>query len=104
MSRKSLFELATQDPVELNSIVLKSKLAALLRILIKEAGWSQAVVAEKLETTQPRVSNLLAGHIDKFSVDFLLNSLFRLGYKTDLEYNPSDKEQPLFMSLKKAVL
>lgn len=104
MSRRSLFELTTQDPVELNSIVLKSKLASLLRILIKNEGWSQTAVAEKLQTTQSRVSNLLAGHVSKFSLDFLLNSLFRLGYKTDLDYNPADDDQPLTIAIKKAVL
>lgn len=104
MSRKSLFELATQDPVELNSLVLKSKLAALIRLLVKEQDLSQMKVAEILSTSQARVSNLLAGHIEKFSVDFLLTSLFKFGYKADFDYDPTDKNEPLRVSIKKAVL
>lgn len=104
MSRKSLFELATQDPVELNALVLKSKFAALIRLLVKEQNLSQMNVAELLSTSQARVSNLLAGHIEKFSIDFLLTSLFKLGYKADFDYDPTDKAEPLRVSIKKAVL
>lgn len=104
MSRKSLFELATQDPVELNSLVLKSKLAALIRILVREQNLSQTKTAEMLLTTQSRVSNLLAGHVSKFSIDFLLLSLFRLGYKADFDYDPTDRDEPLRVTIKKAVL
>lgn len=104
MSRKSLFELATQDPVELNALVLKSKLAALIRLLVRDRGLSQVEVAEVLKTTQPRVSLLLSGHVSKFSIDFLLGSLNRLGYKSDLDYDPTNKDQPLLISMKKAVL
>jgi predicted XRE-type DNA-binding protein len=104
MSSKSLFELATQDPIELNSLVLKSKLAALIRILVKEKNLSQTKTAEILLTTQPRVSNLLNGQVNKFSIDFLLVSLLRLGYKADFDYDPTDLDEPLRISMKKAVL
>lgn len=104
MSRKSLLELATQDPVELNTLVLKSKLAALIRILVRERNLSQVKVAELLSTSQARVSNLLAGHVGKFSLDFLFTSLFKLGYKADFDYDPTDVEEPLRVSIKKAVL
>lgn len=104
MSRKSLFELATQDPVELNSLVLKSKLAALIRLLVRDRKLSQVKVAELLSTSQARVSNLLAGHVSKFSIDFLLTSLFKLGYKADFDYDPTDAQEPLRVSIKKAVL
>lgn len=104
MSRKSLLELATQDPVELNSLVLKSKLAALIRILVRDKKLSQVKVAELLSTSQARVSNLLAGQVGKFSIDFLLTSLFKLGYKADFDYDPTDTEEPLRISVKKAVL
>ena len=104
MSRKSLLELATQDPVELNSLVLKSKLAALIRILVRDMNLSQVKVAELLSTSQARVSNLLAGHVGKFSIDFLLTSLFKLGYKADFDYAPANVEEPLRISIKKAVL
>lgn len=104
MDRSSLFELATQDPVELNSLILKSKLSSIIRLLVKNSGLSQSEVAKALQTTQPRVSNLLNGQLSKFSVDFLLESLCRLGYKLDIDFDPMEMNEPMHMTLKKAVL
>lgn len=104
MNRASLFELSTQDPIELNSLILKSKLAAIIGVLVTGGGWSQKKVAEKLQTSQPRVSNLLSGKLSKFSVDFLLESLCRLGYKFDIDFDPRDMDEPMKIAVKKAVL
>ena len=104
MDRSSLFELATQDPVELNSLILKSKLSVIISLLVKKSELNQSEVAKVLETSQPRVSNLLNGKLSKFSVDFLLESLCRLGYKLDIDFDPSDLNEPMQMTLKKAVL
>lgn len=104
MNRVSLFELSTQDPVELNLLILKSKLSAIIGILVASNGWSQKQVAEKLETSQPRVSNLLGGKLAKFSIDFLLESLCRLGYKFDVDFTPANLDEPMHMAVKKAVL
>ena len=86
MNRVTLFELSTQDPLALNSLILKSKLSAIIGLLVANNGWSQKQVAEKLETTQPRVSNLLRGKLSNFSINFLLESLCRLGYKFDIAF------------------
>ncbi|RYZ75463.1 MAG: XRE family transcriptional regulator [Proteobacteria bacterium] len=104
MERVSLFETVTQDPVELNSLILKSKLAAIIRIMVSNAELSQKQVAKMLETTQPRISNLLGGQLAKFSVDFLLESLCRLGYKFDIDFDPRDMDEPMQIAVKKAVL
>ena len=104
MNLVSLFETVTQDPIELNSLILKSKLAAIIRIMVSNAELSQKQVAAMLETTQPRISNLLGGQLSKFSVDFLLECLCRLGYKLDINFNPKDMNEPMKMALKKAVL
>jgi predicted XRE-type DNA-binding protein len=106
MNRASLFELSTQDPIELNSLILKSKLAAIIGVLVTSSGWNQKKIAEKLQTSQPRVSNLLSGKLAKFSVDFLLESLCRLGYKfdIDIDFDPRDMDEPMKIAVKKAVL
>jgi predicted XRE-type DNA-binding protein len=104
MTRASLFELSTQDPIELNSLILKSKLASIIRILVAKTGFNQQQVAELLKTSQPRVSNLLSGKLAKFSIDFLLESLARLGYKFDIDFTPTDPLEPMRIAVKKAVL
>jgi predicted XRE-type DNA-binding protein len=104
MSRTSLFEMITQDPVELNSLILKSKLAAIIGMMVSSKGWTQTKVSDVLKISQPRVSNLLKGRLDKFSIDALFEFLFRLGYKLDMDFTPQNDAVPLSMSIKKAVL
>jgi len=43
-----------------------------IRDLIQYEGWSQAIAAKKLGLTQPRISDLVNGKIEKFSIDKLL--------------------------------
>lgn len=104
MSRISLFEMITQDPVELNSLILKSKLAAIVGLTVKSKGWTQTKASEILKISQPRVSNLMKGKINQFSIDALFECAFRLGYKLDMDFTPENNETPLSMVVKKAVL
>lgn len=104
MKHKSIFEIIAQDPIELNLLILKSKLISVIVDMIKLNGWTQKSAAEKLKISQPRVSNLSKGKVDKFSIDFLLELILNLGYKLELNYTPSRADQPMDMALKKAVL
>ncbi|WP_344701986.1 helix-turn-helix domain-containing protein, partial [Halomonas cibimaris] len=60
-----------------------------------DQGWTQTSAAKKLGVSQPRISNLMNGKIDKFSVDMLLEILFKLGYTLDMRFNPMDHKNPL---------
>ena len=46
-----------------------------LRDIVEEKGWKQAEAARVFKLTQPRVSDLLQGKIDKFSIDLLMTCL-----------------------------
>lgn len=100
----SPFELFAKDSVELNMMTLKSKLLIILAEMIRGEGWSQADAAEKLGVSQPRVSNLMNGHVSKFAIDTLLEMLCRIGFVMDVTFRPHDKEMPLKVSVKKAVV
>lgn len=89
------FELISSDPVEYNSMALKSNLLIILVKHIRDNGWTQSSAAHLLEVTQPRVSNLMNGKTDKFSVDTLMGMFFKLGYSLDMRFNPLDKSNPL---------
>lgn len=104
MNRTSLFEVVTQDPVELNSLILKSKLTAIVGMMVTSNGWTQTKAAEVLKMSQPRVSDLLNGKLNLFSMDSLFECLFKLGYKLDMDFTPQNEDQPLIMQVKKAVL
>lgn len=98
------YELFAKDAVELNMISLKSKLIIILTEMIREKGWSQRVAAEKLGVSQPRISNLMNGQFSKFAIDMLLEILCKLGFVMDISFRPHDKESPIDVKVKKAVV
>lgn len=98
---QNIFQLFSDDPVEFNLKHLKSQLFMALIKLIRERGMSQAEAAQLLKISQPRVSNLFKGHLEKFSIDGLLEMLVRLGYKVETTFNSDNVAQPLVMSLSK---
>lgn len=104
MNSQNLFELFSDDPVEFNLKALKAKLAIALVELIRAREWTQAVAAEKLKITQPRMSNLFRGRLEKFSIDALLQMLVRVGYKLETDFDPLNEREPLSLTVKRAML
>jgi predicted XRE-type DNA-binding protein len=84
----SSFALITDDEYELISYELKAKMMIAIRDLIESKGWSQKDSAERLGVTQPRISNLVNGKIDKFSLDMLIGMLSKLGVRFEFNYTP----------------
>lgn len=103
MSNQNIFEILTSDPVSLNMWNLKSNLILAIHKTVKENGWNQSETASRLGISQPRVSNMLKGKLDKFSTDSLLEIMFKLGYKLDMNVNLSS-DVILEMDMKKAML
>ena len=54
---------------------LKARAEVMIAIQETVKSWriTQAAAAKRLNITQPRLNDLLRGHIDKFSLDALLN-------------------------------
>jgi len=103
MSNQNIFEILTSDPISLNMWNLKSNLIIAIHKTLNDKGWTQSEAASHLGISQPRVSNMLKGKLDKFSTDTLLEMLFKLGYKLDIGLNPSS-DVILEMDMKKAML
>ena len=66
------------DAIEPNKAVaanLKARSAVMIAIqeTVRSWGVTQAAAAKRLDITQPRLNDLLKGHIDKFSLDALMN-------------------------------
>ncbi len=80
----SVFDAIESDPVERERLKLLSKLSIELELHIRTKGWSQKQAAEHLGVTQPRISDLVRGRIDLFSVDALLALLWRAGVQVDI--------------------
>jgi len=66
-------------PAEAEHLRVRSLLMIELEQLIAKNGWTQAAAAKVFGVTQPRVSDLVRGKIDKFSVDMLIEMLGRAG-------------------------
>ena len=74
---------------EAEHLKVRAELMANLQKVIRTRGLKQAAVAELLGVTQPRVSDLMRGRIDLFSIDTLIDMLVRLGVRAKLILQPS---------------
>lgn len=67
---------AAEDAVNLQ---LRSDLMIQLRLRLDKLGVTQAQAARLLGVSQPRVSDLMRGRIDRFSIDMLIKLLGKIG-------------------------
>jgi predicted XRE-type DNA-binding protein len=72
------------SPEEVTLLTMRADLMAQLRLLIASKKWSQIQAALHLGITQSRVSDLVRGKWDKFSLDMLLVLASRAGLKPGL--------------------
>ena len=73
---------------ETGYLKVRAELMVNLQKVIQARGLKQAEAAELLGVTQPRVSALMRGRIDLFSIDTLIDMLARLGVRTKLVLHP----------------
>jgi len=66
-------------------LLIRADLMIQLKKLIEERGLTQKHAAEVLGVTQPRISDLVRGRIDLFSIDTLVEMLTRLGVAVTLK-------------------
>lgn len=76
------------DAEEAAHLEVRSSLMFTLRSLIQERGLTQARAAKLLGVTQPRISDLVRGRIDLFSIDALVDMLARAGLKVAVQCLP----------------
>jgi len=81
---KNVFRDLGFGPEEAENLRIRSGLMVALTQHIQRAGMTQKAAAEHLAVTQPRVSDLMRGKIDVFSIDTLITMLSRIGVKTTI--------------------
>jgi len=69
---------------EATLLAMRAELMARVRETIEENGWTQAQAAERLGVGQSRVSDLVRGKYDKFSLDMLVTLATRAGRHVEL--------------------
>ena len=72
------------DRDEAEHLRIRSALMATLRQMLRDRKLTQAKAAELFEVSQPRVSDLVRGKIDLFSIDMLVDMLARAGVRVEI--------------------
>ena len=73
------------SPKEATILAMRSQLMGELRIKIRDEEWTQAEAAQVLGISQSRVSDLIRGKFEKFSLDMLITLATRAGKKVELK-------------------
>ena len=81
------------SPKEAESLRLRSELMIEVNRLIKARKLTQSAAAKLFGVSQPRVSDLVRGRIDLFSIDTLVGMLSRAGIRVDLRIARSDRRR-----------
>lgn len=76
---ESVFYDIADTPEEATNLTARGLLMIAIEQRIRENGWTQAEAAQALGVRQPRVSDLMNGKVDKFSLDSLVNMLPAVG-------------------------
>ena len=85
----SVWDAIENTPQETENMKIRGALMEKLIAFIDDSGMPQGEIAERLGVTQPRISDLVRGKIDLFSIDALVNMLVAAGLKVDLFVVPS---------------
>jgi len=73
----------------------KADLVHHISMLIAERGLTQVQAAEVLGVTQPKISALLHGHLEGFSMDRLVRFLSALDRDVEISVRPKAKARPV---------
>jgi predicted XRE-type DNA-binding protein len=71
-----------------DALLAKARLARQISVVAGARGLTQAQTARVLETTQPKVSALMAGKLAGFSIERLIRFLNALGQDVDIRIKP----------------
>ena len=80
----SVWDAIEDTPGQVENLKLRSALMQELTAHITRAGMTQRAAAQQFGVTQPRISDLMRGKIDLFSIDTLVNMLPAAGLHVDL--------------------
>jgi predicted XRE-type DNA-binding protein len=75
-------------PAEAENLRIRGELLAALQQVV-HAYPTQAAAAERLAVTQPRISDIVRGKIELFSVDTIIELLGRAHIRVDVRIAPS---------------
>ena len=73
--------------------LVEASIARAIARTIREPGLTQEQAGAILGLAQPKVSNLVPGDLDKFTIDRLMRYMRKLDYDVTIRFNPKSREQ-----------
>ena len=75
----NVFDALEDDPAVAENLKIRAQLMNALTQYIEKEKLTQVEAAELFEVNQPRISDLVRGKIERFTIDMLVNMLARAG-------------------------
>lgn len=88
---KNVWDALEDDPGMARNLTIRSDLMIRIERIIEKQGLTQADAARLMGVSQPRISDLKRGKIEKFTIDKLVNMLSRLGQQVDVTVKKTHK-------------
>jgi predicted XRE-type DNA-binding protein len=76
---RNVFDALESDPAVAENLKIRSQLMGTLSLYIEKRNLTQREAAELFGVNQPRISDLVRGKIERFTIDMLVNMLARAG-------------------------
>ena len=81
----NIFEDLGFEAAEATNLKIRADLILDLQKYIKQQKWTQQEAADFFNETQPRISNLMSGEIERFSIDKLVQMIAKTGMQIKVE-------------------
>jgi predicted XRE-type DNA-binding protein len=78
-------------PEEAGNLFLRSRLMIEIIRMVRGRGLKQKKAAELFGVSQPRISELMRGRINEFTIDSLVNMLAHAGLRVDVSIRSADE-------------
>ena len=88
----NVWDAIEDTPEQAENMKIRSDLMRSIEDRIRAEGWNQDQAAERFGVTQPRVSDLMRGKIDKFTIDTLVNMVVAAGLHVQVRVNVAELE------------
>ena len=84
-AQDNIFEDLGFEAAEATNLKIRADLILDLQKYIKQQKWTQQEAADFFNETQPRISNLMSGEIERFSIDKLVQMIAKTGMQIKVE-------------------
>lgn len=81
---------ATETKEVADLLLLKTQLCGIIKDYLQSENWTQKEAAKILGVTQPKVSDIVNGKVDRITMDRIIEMLYKLGFNTRAEESQKD--------------